>query len=44
MHFFLFFQDGEAKQVCVKTESTFSLDQGKLGNCGGSCCIFYKDV
>jgi len=37
-------QDGEVKQVCVKSDSTFTLDTGKLANCGGTCCIFYKEA
>jgi hypothetical protein len=34
----------ESKTICFKKEDgSFVRQNGQLGNCGGSCCIFYGD-
>jgi len=35
-------KDRDAKKICFQLEDgSFELRDGFLGNCGGSCCIFY---
>jgi len=38
--------NGDAKQVCIEDPETgdYRLDSGALANCGGECCIFYKNA
>ena len=36
-------EEADPKNICFQLEDgSFELQEGLLGNCGGSCCIFYK--